>query len=165
MATSGEPRRQTDATVTPHPALRVAEEDIDILRNRARLVLGTHHYSPKTAKAYLHWIGKYVEFHAPASPRALREDAVNSFLSYLATEKNVAASTQNQALAALLFFYKKVIGEPLDQIDGVVRAQKSKRLPVVLSREEAQVVLSSLKGVPLIVCQIITGLARESWTL
>jgi integron integrase len=157
MATPGEPRPQQDATVTPHPALRVAEEDLDLLGNRARLVLGTRHYSPKTAKAYLHWIGKYVEFHAPASPRVLREDSVNSFLSYLATERKVAASTQNQALSALLFFYEKVLGEPLDRVEGVIRAQKPKRLPVVMSREEAQMILTLLQGVPLLVCQLIYG--------
>lgn len=155
--TSGEPRPKKDATVTPHPALRVAAEDIDVLQDRARLVLNTRHYSRKTAKAYLHWIGKYIEFHAPASPRVLREDAVNSFLSYLATERNVAASTQNQALSALLFFYKKVLGEPLNHVDGVIRAKKPKRVPVVLSRKEARTILSLLDGVPLIVCQLMYG--------
>ncbi|MGH2704561.1 MAG: integron integrase [Actinomycetota bacterium] len=87
----------------------------------------------------------------------LREPAVNAFLTHLAVDQNVAASTQNQALAALLFFYEQVLGQPLDRIDGVVRARKPKRLPVVLSRKEVQTILSFVEGVPRLVCMLLYG--------
>jgi integron integrase len=98
-------------------------------------------------------------------PAVLRRDAsttfaeqhVNEFLTHLAVEGNVAASTQNQALAALLFLYEHVLNEPLDRIEGVVRAQKPPRVPVVMSREEVSAVLSATTGVPRLVCMLLYG--------
>lgn len=149
MSVSASPRRPALGLFDGASAPRLYDRVIEVLRAR--------HYSPKTLKAYTHWIGRYVRFHATTHPRALREPAVNAFLTHLAVEQNVAASTQNQALAALLFFYEHVLGQPLDRIDGVVRARKPKRLPVVLSRDEVQTVLSFLEGVPRLVGMLLYG--------
>lgn len=132
-------------------------EDISVLLDRALNVLRTRHYSSKTIKSYLHWISRYLRFHSSIHPGFLREPTANAFLTYLAVEQNVAASTQNQALAALLFFHEYVLGQPLDRIEGVVRARKAKRLPVVLSKNEVQMILSRLQGVPRLVCMVLYG--------
>lgn len=125
--------------------------------SRAREVMLSLHYSPQTAKSYAHWIDRYLRFHQDTPLGFLREPAVNTFLTHLAVKQKVAASTQNQALAALLFFYEHVLKQPLDRIDGVVRARKPKHLPVVLSREEVQIVLSLIEGVPRLVAQLMYG--------
>ncbi len=117
-----------------------------LLHTRVVERLRTGHYSRATEKAYVGWIGRYVRFHAGRHPRELGEPAVNRFLSHLAVDRNVAASTQNQALAAVLFLYDKVFGEPLGAVKDVVRARRPKRLPVVLTREEARRVLAELDG-------------------
>ena len=132
-------------------------------RDRPRLydhavrIFRTRHYSARTQKAYLHWIGRFLRFQAGRHPRSLREDEVNVFLSHLAVNEKVAASTQNQALAAILFMYKHVLEEPLDHVDGVVRATRPKRLPVALTRDEVGRVLAELEGVPLLVCMTLYG--------
>lgn len=120
-------------------------------------ILRTRHYSPRTEKVYVHWIGRFLRFHAGRHPRELRELEVNAFLSHLAIEGNVAASTQNQVLAALLFLYDHVLGEPLDRIEGVERARRPKRLPVVLTREEVGRVMSYLDDVPRLVAMLLYG--------
>lgn len=119
--------------------------------HQAARVLRSRHYRPKTAKAYLHWIGRYLAFHEPGDPRLLHEPHVNSFLSHLALDQNVAASTQNQVLA-LLFFHEHVLGRPLDRVSGVVRARKPRRLPTVLSREEVAMLLPKVPGTARLVC-------------
>ena len=132
-------------------------------RDRPRLydhavrIFRARHYSARTQKAYLHWIGRFLRFHAGRHPRSLREDDVNVFLSHLAVNEKVAASTQNQALAAILFMYKYVLEEPLDHVDGIVRATRPKRLPVALSRDEVGKVLAELEGVPRLVCMALYG--------
>lgn len=128
-----------------------------LLYDRIVEVLRSRHYSPKTEKAYTHWIGRYLRFHGATHPRRLREDDVNGFLSDLAITQNVASSTQNQALAAILFLYQHVLDQPLDRIEGVVRARKPARLPVVMSRAEARTVLSLIDGVPSLVCRLLYG--------
>lgn len=124
------------------------------LYDRAVEVLRAHHYSRRTEKAYLHWIGRYIRFHRHRHPRDLREPAVNAFLTHLAVDGDVSASTQNQALAALLFLYERVLEEPLDRIEGVVRARKPKRLPVVLTKDEVAGVISNLTGVSRLVVSL-----------
>ncbi len=146
--------------ITPSPVPQprsFGEENAERLADRAASILKARHYSPKTVKSYLHWIRRYLRFHAPSDPRFLREPAVNKFLTRLAVKEKVAASTQNQALAALLVLYKKVLGMPLDRVDGVIRAKRPKRLPLVLSREEVQKALSQMEGVPRLVCMLLYG--------
>ena len=122
------------------PTPRLYDRVVEVLRGR--------HYSHRTEEAYIHWIRRFLLFHAQAHPRELTEGDVNRFLTHLAVKENVAASTQNQALAALLFLYEHVLEQPLNRLEGVVRARKAKRLPTVLTPEEIDVVLDQLEGVP-----------------
>lgn len=127
------------------------------LYDRVVTVMRARRYSPKTVKAYVHWIGRYLRFHAGTHPRRLNEEDINAFLSHLAVAEQVAASTQSQALAAVLFLYAHVLEVPLDRIEGIVRARKPPRLPVVMTREEVQRVLSLMEGVPRLVAKLLYG--------
>ena len=114
---------------------------------RFRQALRAAHYSPRTEAAYVSWARRYIRFHGLRHPGELGEVDVASFLTRLATERRVAASTQGQALSALLFLYREVLGRPLGNLGAVLRARAPTRLPVVLSRAEVQVVLEQLPGV------------------
>ena len=127
------------------------------LYDRAVEVLRSRHYSRRTEEAYIHWIRRFILFHNHSHPRELAEGDVNRFLTHLAVKENVAASTQNQALAALLFLYEHVLEQPLERIEGVVRARKPKRLPAVLTRDEVEAVLAQLGGLPRLVCTLLYG--------
>lgn len=124
---------------------------------RAERVLRARHYKPKTIKAYLFWIKRFIRVQSQDDLAQVHEREVNEFLTNLAVKENVAASTQNQALSALLFLYDKVLGRPLDRIEGVVRARKPQRLPTVLSRPEVVALLSELEGVPRLIAQLLYG--------
>ncbi len=115
---------------------------LDQVRDRIRLL----HYSYRTEQAYLGWIRRYILFHGKRHPRELGQGHVEAFLTDLAVRRNVTASTQNQALSAVLFLYKQVLGIELQRLEGVVRARKSERLPVVLSRAEVTDLLALLDG-------------------
>ena len=119
--------------------------------------LPSRHYSRRTEEAYLHWIRRFLAFESGTHPRELAERDVNRFLTHLAVNENVAGSTQNQALAAVLFLYQHVLEQPLDRIEGVVRARKPKRLPVVLTRDQVRAILTELEGVPRLVCVLLYG--------
>ena len=112
---------------------------------RVREVARARHLAYKTEQAYVGWIRRCIRFHGMQRPENLGEREVSTFLTQLATRRHVAASTQNQALAALLFLYKDVLGRPLGEIDSV-RAKKPRRLPVVLSRAEVGQLLQALRG-------------------
>jgi site-specific recombinase XerD len=96
--------------------------------------------------AVLHWIRRYIEFHEHQHPRQLAEGNVNRFLTHLAVKEHVAASTQNQALSAVLFLYEHALEQPLDRIEGVVQARRPKRLPVALTVDEVSRVMAHLTG-------------------
>jgi integron integrase len=115
------------------------------------------HLARSTERAYVSWIRRYILFHGKRHPTALREPAVNEFLTSLAVERNVAASTQNQALAALLFLYDAVLNAPLDRLNDVIRARTPKRLPAVLTQEEVSVLLSSLDSEPATIATLLYG--------
>ena len=131
------------------PTPRLYDCVVEALRSR--------HYSRRSEEAYLHWIRRFLAFHGGTHPRELAESDVNRFLTRLAVSENVAASTQNQALAAVLFLYQQVLEQPLDRIDGVVRARKPKRLPAELTRDEVRAILAELDGVPHLVCALLYG--------
>lgn len=152
MGTLGEIRQPA-----ARPKLRVVHAPQDETVERARRVLVARHYAKRTSESYLHWIERFLVFHDGATAAVLREDEVNAFLTALAVDKDVAESTQNQARAALLFLYDKVLGQPLGHVDNVVRAKRPKQMPVVLSRSEVQALFRELKGVPLLVCQVLYG--------
>ena len=104
------------------------------------------HYSRRTEEAYAHWIRHFIHWSGKRHPATLGATEVTAFLSHLATERNVAAATQNQALAALLFLYKQVLGMELGWFDDLVRAKRPVRLPVVLTQGEVKALLAQLKG-------------------
>ena len=104
------------------------------------------HYSYRTEQAYIYWIRNFVLFSGKRHPRELGKREVERFLTWLATERRVSASTQNQALSALLFLYKQVLSIDIGWLDDVVRAKTPARVPVVLTREEVVAVLSRLRG-------------------
>jgi hypothetical protein len=114
-------------------------------------VLRVRHYSRRTEEAYVHWIRRYIEFHGHQHPRELAESDVNRFLTHLA----VAASTQNQALSAILFLYEHE--QPLERIEGVVRARRPKRLPVVLTVDEVSRVVAHLSGDKWLIAMLMYG--------
>ncbi len=115
------------------------------------------HFSPRTEEAYAGWIRRYIAFHKFQQPGQLREDAVAAFLSSLATIHHVAASTQNQALAALLFLYDAVLDQPLAAVGGVVHARTPARLPVVLSKDEVRAMLNALHGTTRLIATLLYG--------
>ena len=115
---------------------------LDHVRNAIRV----RHYSIRTEQAYLDWIKRFILYHNKRHPREMGETEVSRFLTYLAVKRDVAASTQNQALNALVFMYKNVLCQPLGDINGAVRAKKPKRLPVVLTQLEVRRVLGNLEG-------------------
>jgi integron integrase len=122
-----------------------------------RQVIRVRHLSPSTEKAYVHWVKRYVLFHRCQPPWEMGEPEVREFLTHLAVRENVAASTQNQALAGLLFLYDKVLERPLQDIGSVVRAKRPTRLPSVLTPEEVQQVLGFLAGQQWMVGMLLYG--------
>ncbi len=107
------------------------------LLDRVRDVIRTKHYSIRTEEAYVSWIKRFILFHDKRHPRKMGADEIEEYLTYLAVERNVAASTQNQALSALLFLYQNVLQKDLERSVDAVRAKKPKRLPTVLTRDKA----------------------------
>ncbi len=117
------------------------------LLDEVRLSIRRKHYSHRTEQSYVYWIRYYIRFHKMRHPRDMREAEVKHFLNYLANERHVAASTQNQALCAILYLYREVLETPLELISGVDRAKRSRHIPVVLTRSEVKAVLDRLQGV------------------
>ena len=116
------------------------------LLDQVRDAIRTLHYSIRTEEAYVLWARRFILFHGKRHPAEMGEAEVGAFLTHLAVERNVAASTQNQALGAILFLYREVLKQPLDWVDDVVRAKRPERLPVVLSAAEVRRVLEGLDG-------------------
>ncbi|MGQ0652727.1 MAG: integron integrase [Betaproteobacteria bacterium] len=116
---------------------------LDQVRERLRV----KHYSLRTEEAYLHWIRRFIFFHGKRHPRELGGPQVEAFLSHLASVGQVAASTQNQALSAVLFLYREVLGVELPWLEGIVRAKRPARLPMVLTESEVRSLLARLDGV------------------
>ena len=126
---------------------------LDQLREQIRV----RHYSIRTEDVYVHWVRSFIRFHRLRHPADMGAAEVEQFLSYLAVKRSVSASTQNQALSALLFLYKHVLHIELPWLDDVVRAKRPERLPVVLSREETQQLLALLEGTVGLVAQLLYG--------
>lgn len=127
------------------------------LLDQARRAIRLKHYSIRTEQAYVAWIRRYVLFHEMRHPAQMGEAQVRGFLSHLATDENVAASTQNQALSALLFLYTHVLERPLGEIADAVRARRSRKLPVVFTREEARAILDHMNGTPQLAASLLYG--------
>ena len=127
------------------------------LLDRMRLAIRTRHYSRRTEEAYLGWVRRFVRFHGMRHPGELPPSAVAAFLSNLANEGGVSASTQSQALSALLFLYRDVLQKDFGWLDGVVRAKRPKRLPVVLSPDEVRALLAQMQGTRWLMANLLYG--------
>lgn len=127
------------------------------LLQHLRAELMARHYSRRTMKTYVRWVRRFVRFSGMRHPRELGEREVAAFLSDLAAAGGVGASTQNQALAAILFLYRRVLRQPLPWLNDVVRAKQPVRLPVVLTRDEVRLVLAELTGVSRLVALLLYG--------
>jgi integron integrase len=126
---------------------------LDQVRETARL----KHLSRRTEEAYVQWIKRFVLFHKKRHPMALGENEVRQFLTYLVQSKYVSSSTQNQALNAIIFLYKQVLNKPLGMFGDIPRGQRTVRLPVVFSRNEAKAILNNLQGIPKLVASLLYG--------
>ena len=126
------------------------------LIDQMRQAMRVKHYSLQTEKSYISWVRRYIFFHDKRHPREMGDTEVQSFLSDLAVHRRVSASTQNQALNALVFLYKQVLKKELGVIDAV-RARRPKRLPVVLTQDEVQKILSLLSGVNHLMVSLLYG--------
>jgi integron integrase len=122
-----------------------------------RQAIRAQHYSLRTEQAYVAWIKRFIFFHGVRHPAEMGEQEIRQFLSDLAVNEKVSASTQNQALNALLFLYQHVLNQPIGWVGDVVRAKRPKRLPVVLTRQEVRAILAQLEGAPLLVCTLLYG--------
>ncbi len=127
------------------------------LLDRVRTAVRTRHYSRRTEEAYVAWSRRFVLFHGKRHPAEMGAAEVNAFLSHLAVEGRVSASTQAQALSALVFLYRHVLDDPLPWIKDLVRAGRRRKLPVVLTRDEVRALLGAMKGTPRLVAAILYG--------
>ncbi len=133
------------------------------LMDRLREAIRVRHYSLRTEEAYRQWVRRFILFHGKRHPESMGEPEVSAFLSHLAVDRNVAASTQNKALSAILFLYTHVLGRDLDWLEGVIRAKRPRRLPVVLSREEVQRVLRKMTGINGLLARLMYGTGTGFW--
>src|SRR5260370_12032334 len=131
--------------------------------DQVRAATRVKHYSLRTEQAYTDWIRRFIVFHSKQNagiwrhPREMAETEVSEFLTHLARDENVAASTQNQALSALLFLYKEVLKQEMGCVDQVERAKKPARLPVVLSQQEVKRIFAHLEGTPKLMAALLYG--------
>ena len=140
----------------PQPATPTAHATSPRLMDLVRQAIRLRHYSPRTEQAYVAWIRRFIVFHGKRHPRELGEREVTVFLNGLA-ERGVSASTQNQALSAVLFLFEVVLGQRLGWMNEIVRAQRPVRLPVVLSSDEVASVLSQLRGPVWLMASLMYG--------
>jgi integron integrase len=119
--------------------------------------LRTKHYSYRTEQTYIDWIKRYILFHNKRHPNEMGENEIRSFLTHLATERKVAASTQNQALSAILFLYRVVLQKEITLPPDISSVSRPKRLPTVLSHQEAMSVINHMRGIPRLMTKILYG--------
>ncbi|MGD2138232.1 MAG: integron integrase [Gammaproteobacteria bacterium] len=126
---------------------------LDQMRKEIRI----RHYSLRTEQIYIHWVRRFILFHRKRHPGEMGEREITAFLSDLSVNRHVSASTQNQALSAILFLYQKVLNHKLDWLEDVVRAKRPQHLPVVLTRTETNRLLDDLHGVNGLVARLLYG--------
>ena len=136
-----------------HNAIKTKPKLLDQVRSAIR----TKHYSIRTEEAYVTWIKRYILFHKKRHPLKMGEKEIGEFLTHLAVKENVSASTQNQALCAIVFLYKYVLKKELGDFTDLAWAKKPKRLPVVFTREEAKAVLQQLSGTNWLMAMLLYG--------
>jgi integron integrase len=149
--------RKRPLTVSAPPADAPVSTHKPKLLDQVREAIRSRHYSNKTEKAYIHWIRRFIFFHDKRHPQEMAEPEIGRFLSSLAIDRQVSASTQNQAFNALLFLYNEVLKKNAGLIDGVVRAKRPHRLPVVLTQDEVKRVIDQMSGVPRLMAILMYG--------
>ena len=149
-STAGRPQPSTRHESPPPPAKPK-------LMQQVRHAIRQRHYSHRTEEAYTHWIRRYIFFHQVRHPAEMGTEEVNAFLSHLAVTQRVSASTQTQALSALVFLYRRVLAKDIGWLGGVVRAKRPARLPVVLTRDEVRQLFAHMDGVPLLASRLLFG--------
>ncbi|HLB00204.1 MAG TPA: integron integrase [Bacteroidota bacterium] len=127
------------------------------LMERLGAALRARHYSQRTETAYTQWIRRFIYFHKLRHPQEMCEPEINAFLTHLAVEGKVSASTQNQALSALLFLYRHILNREIGELGEVIRAKKPRQLPVVMTRDEVKAVISYLFGDKRIIAMLLYG--------
>jgi integron integrase len=127
------------------------------LIGQLRRAIRRRRYSPRTEETYVEWVRRFVRFGGMRHPRSLTPSDVRAFLTDLAERQQVSASTQNQALAAVMFMYRHVLRDPLPWMEGFERAKRPKRLPIVLTRDEARRLMDGLSGTPRLVATLMYG--------
>lgn len=129
------------------------------IMGQVRDVMRLYHYSIRTERSYSDWIKRYIHFHNMTSREDLAngEEKIEAFLTHLAVEQNLAAASQNQAMNALVFLYKRVLKEPLEKRIDAVRSSKQAKIPVVLSRDEVAHIIALMNGVPQLVVKLLYG--------
>jgi integron integrase len=137
--------------------VHAVSHDSPKLLDRMRAEIRLRHYSLRTEQAYVDWARRYILFHGKQHPQALGAEAVRDFLSYLASERHVSASTQNQAKSALLFLYREVLKIELPWLDEVIAAKSAQRLPVVLTPTEARRLLDATSGTMGLIVALLYG--------
>jgi len=127
------------------------------LRDQVRAVIRVNHYSIRTEKTYWYWIRYFIRFHKMKHPRDMGPKEVNEFLTWLAVHRNVAAATQAQALNSLVFLYGKVLNQELGEVGEIVRSKKPRKLPVVLTHDEAMRVINELSEPNKLIASLLYG--------
>jgi len=133
------------------------------LLDQVREAIRTRHYRLRTEEAYVSWIKRCILFHGKRHPLEMGQPEIAQFLSALAVKHHVSASTQNQALSALLFLYREVLVQDVGWLDDVVRPKRARRVPVVLTRNEVNALLSALQGVTWIMANVLYGAGLRLW--
>jgi integron integrase len=143
--------------VMAESVLRMPRAGKPKLLDQVRNVIRRKHYSIRTEQAYIDWIKRFIIYHGKRHPGEMAEEEVAEFLTHLARDLNVAASTQNQALSALLFLYKEVLKHEIGWLEKVERAKRPPKVPVVLSRAELKQIFAHLHGVPKLMAGLLYG--------
>ncbi len=146
-------RSRYPAAESPSPQSTPKPRLLDQVREAIRML----HYSPRTEETYVGWIKRFIYYHNKRHPAEMSEQEIARFLSGLASQSHVSASTQNQALNAVLFLYREVLHKEIGYVNGVVRAKRPRRLPVVLTREEVKTLLSHLDGTNRLMATLLYG--------
>ena len=150
------PLNSSKVAISPSPISAPAPQQPRLM-DRLRDALRSRHYSRSTEQSYCHWVKRFIFFHNVLHPADMAEPEINAFLTHLAVKEKVSASTQNQALSALLFLYRHVLGRAVGDLGQVIRARTPRHLPVVMTREEVKAVLRCLDGDKWLMASVMYG--------
>jgi integron integrase len=139
--------------VIPGEVERLFSPLLEALKTEIR----SRHYSIRTESAYVDWVRRFIAFHNYIDPANLDAASVKEYLDYLAVERKIAASTQNQALNALVFFFKFIIKKPIEDMESFIRAKRPQRLPEVMTRDEIQALFDNMEGIPALMAGLMYG--------